>query len=195
MDTDLIQAVSRLGESRRWVRGLLQLGWLHEGVHYLAARAVRVPVLRTAPTGIEIAEDEPRKVVFIALAPAMLGLVAICGLAAASPWTQTRFQEGVFALLTILVLVWLAVCQFDIQDVWEMVSIENAAAWQEAAFRLFPFAAALILSLGMAGLYLLSSNEAQRILFQALAFLGIGWMLVFRGGLQEAWKVLRRDRA
>lgn len=107
------ETIVRLSRQNRLVRLLLQLGWIHEACHYLAAKLVGLKVTHISNLQIDVDDGTVAQELVTMLAPTAVGMMALgIGLYG---FVITK-ADVLFVLVLSLSLSWLIACEQDIKD-------------------------------------------------------------------------------
>jgi len=112
--------IIKLSKTNRFVWLLLQLAWLHEGCHYIAARLTGAKVSKITVTQTDVEIETVSQALLIPLAPILPGLVIFIPsfiLSVISPVTSPWFF--VYSIVLCLSAIWLTACLRDFQQIWE----------------------------------------------------------------------------
>jgi len=111
----------KLSETNFLLRSILQVGWLHEGCHYIAACLVDLDVVSIGPIETNVETGAPWQMLIISLAPAWVGLVGTVGMIVLGLRAPTDPQRTIFGLFSSLGVSWLLACRYDLQDAWNIL--------------------------------------------------------------------------
>jgi len=107
------ETINRWSRQNRLVRLLLQLGWIHEACHYVAARLVGLKVTHISNLQIDIEDGTVAQELVTILAPTAVGMTAL-GLGLYG--IVFSKADVLFGLVLSLSLSWLITCEQDIKD-------------------------------------------------------------------------------
>ena len=114
--------MEKLARKNQIVWLLLQLGWLHEGCHYLAARLIGVKVYRVTNTMVKVKTGSFWQMMLVGLAPAIPGLLVFIPTFYIYVTGEMSVGREIFYYLIInLSGMWVAACLADFAQVGELI--------------------------------------------------------------------------